>query len=369
MIRLICISFIITCFGCQIKPKSRDVISHNDSIARQRANFSEGIQYLNGVESSYLLFASREYDSLFVFNSSNGFVSTPIPYDENGESVRGFCFRNSDEILLMYFNKCLVIDRNGKILMERKFPNPMKKNGHSNFVLSDLAKHLIPLNSSNQVLLSQIDFDHSYWENEFYSFPIECFISLGDSAFTDSKLFYPEVYKTQRFADAIRYWAAYDGKERICYSFEASAELSVLNTQDGNVTKVMAHSDFDRMNNQPYPVEERNDFNKIADYKLESSFYGPIHYDRYRNCYYRFFSPGMKLQNEDGSFNSVVNKSKVLMILDSDFQILSEIELDKNLFTDWSYVDKNGLHIKLITDSTYNENEYFYFKVFSLDRH
>ena len=118
------------------------------------------------------------------------------------------------------------------------------------------------------------------------------------------------------------------------YAFAASAELTIIDSL-GTVRTVPAASrhlpPLSPSNTQPVKAQ---------------ATYGPVYYDAWRRCYYRFAYRPRDLVPRDLNFN--LAKDPVLLVLDEDFHPLGDFVLPRNqLVPDQAYVDSAGLWISL----------------------
>ena len=118
------------------------------------------------------------------------------------------------------------------------------------------------------------------------------------------------------------------------YAFAASAELTVVDStgQARSVSAASRHlTAFDPGNTSPVEAQ---------------ATYGPIYYDPWRHCYYRFAYLPREPVPRNLNFN--LAKDPVLLVLDEAFQPLGDFRLPRNqLVPDQAYVDSAGLWVSL----------------------
>jgi Domain of unknown function (DUF4221) len=289
--------------------------------------------------------------------------SIPIGYGPYGETLRGYCLTAQNDMILIYQDVIAMADSIGKLKHFHQFANPIAQKERNVFILSDVSNHILPW--KDQIFISQISMDYNNWQQEYYDVPILSRYSFLDSSFSDVPIYYPKSMQKNIFGETMAFWCAINNNNQIVVSYEGSPIVSVYDIAKNITNEFTIKSSYDNQEKQIFDPKFKDDFNIILDYKLENPVYGEILFDQYLNCYYRYFSPGIPLKKQDGGFASFLDRTYYLMILDMELNILDEIQLEKNLYPSISFVTRDGLFIKVITDSTYDQNNYSYFKVYT----
>ena len=160
----------------------------------------------------------------------------------------------------------------------------------------------------------------------------------------------------------------FNGKQFV-YSFYMDENIYIIDIETGEEIKIPIKSKYiNELKIQKRPDDIENAY-KIY---IESSNYGNLLYDRYRDVYYRFAHIGAEPPSDykyplrELFFNGSVQFS--VIILDKDFNIIGETLFPKYTYNPKiAFVHKNGLYISdsHILNPSFNENV-LSFKCFTL---
>lgn len=129
-----------------------------------------------------------------------------------------------------------------------------------------------------------------------------------------------------------------------------NGEIEKINTLTGKITKTLVKSRFDKIPIEKvnYP-EDKKDVNNIKmKHYLLSPHYEPLFYNPYTNCYYRIFHPMMNEFNSEGLLHTAQDKKSVLMVLNSNFELMDEVFLPINQMMVLKLIPtQNGVEIYL----------------------
>lgn len=129
-----------------------------------------------------------------------------------------------------------------------------------------------------------------------------------------------------------------------------SGEIEKINTLTGKATKTVVKSRFDTVPIEKvnYPEDKRDVTNIKMKHYLLSAHYEPLFYNPYTNCYYRIFHPVMDEFNAEGLLNTAQDKKSVLMVLNSNFELMDEAVLPINQMMVLKLIPtQNGVEIYL----------------------
>lgn len=138
---------------------------------------------------------------------------------------------------------------------------------------------------------------------------------------------------------------AFDGDNHLVYSLRCSHNLYVYDLEQREAKIINASSEFVE-DFEPYKPETPQAY---FDYLLTNSTYESIIYDKYRQLYYRIIRLAPKEPNNNGlSSREMASfpKSASIIILNKDFNKLSEVKLDGDLYNIYNlFVGKKGLYL------------------------
>ena len=128
-------------------------------------------------------------------------------------------------------------------------------------------------------------------------------------------------------------------------SFMADPNIYVYNYKTNSYKILGGKSDYQEKI-EPIENKFKDVTNKMFEFLTTSPFYSRILWDKYRKLYYRFLYCGQDLKNPNGTYNVFADKDLVLMIFDSNFNLLKEIKLKKHTYLDTkAFVAKDGLFL------------------------
>ncbi len=111
----------------------------------------------------------------------------------------------------------------------------------------------------------------------------------------------------------------------------------------------------------PTTEDTRNSPELRTKYRVEQPYYASVLYDKYRKLIYRVVAHRQEYENSNGTVNDVLDKNWSIIILDSDFNYLDEIKMEKGKYNfNTILVVKEGLLISTFNKSNkdFNPNEY-----------
>jgi hypothetical protein len=87
-------------------------------------------------------------------------------------------------------------------------------------------------------------------------------------------------------------------------------------------------------------------------YDVEHPHYLSIIYDKYRNCTYRFFYPGVELREDEDPRKMFRNRKKFsIMILNEDMNVVGETMMPEKTYNpNMSFIAEDGLYLALHCD-------------------
>lgn len=162
---------------------------------------------------------------------------------------------------------------------------------------------------------------------------------------------YPDVYVNNNMG-TLHYWEPFctiNSKQNILISsFKASPEIFSYSLVDGSINKHQVKSSF--VDTIPLPLTEqgRDFFSDIDSYYNFGKYphYGNIVYNKWENVYYRFVGLGLgdriSLDNAQKVFET---KEWVVMVLDSDFNLIGEQYIGEGYNILYNFVTPEGLYI------------------------
>jgi hypothetical protein len=162
---------------------------------------------------------------------------------------------------------------------------------------------------------------------------------------------YPEIYGNTK--NLSKHWGVFsylmvsydlNDKEEMVLSYPAYDHIVVYDINSNTTRNYFAgYSKKDIINQM--------DDNATSELQyMENTHYCNIHFDQYRNLYYRFVYHPFYDYNINDRETQVKNMS--IIILDSEFNKVGEYDLkEKTMLSRGSFVSKEGLHIQTLSDN------------------
>ncbi|MBE7172828.1 MAG: DUF4221 family protein [Williamsia sp.] len=178
----------------------------------------------------------------------------------------------------------------------------------------------------------------------FFDTNVLAIYDFKKDAFIDAEVPFPDKYKKSYLGDAILVLREINN-DSIILNFQADPDVTIFNREKMLLSYVTARSGFQKSDLKPLDTGYRQDINRRSEHLIRNPLYLKILYDKYLKVYYRLFLEEIPLKNEDGSYNDFFDKSLVLMVLDENFNVLSEKRLGNGYLWNYSFVTSKGLYI------------------------
>jgi len=361
-------SIFVTCFSC--KQEKSIEFDRTELLVKFRTDTSDNSP----------LFALNTY-----VTGDTAYISY-VNHQTHSLHISDFKRPNKDPVIIKLVDTLLALDLYGRItstslsnnrlafFQKKRFGIYNLKNNKIEYSRSTVGSDTLPIffvdydlpihyvDSTKEIYLQCIDhrskdkkytFDHRFhfklnWETgEWSIFPLVYPSSwgngeLGFSAFTK---------------------CSFKG-DSVIYSFSNEDYLVILNRKNLMVERINARS---RFHENIIPLEkgvERNFDNKLSQ-NVTSFKYLAILYDKWKNCYYRVYNKSQSLMNKEGFFNTGLDLSYGVLVLDSNLSVIGELEIPDKMPSTFgvssyglTYLIPNTLRQDL--DSTKRHNNLLY---------
>lgn len=292
--------------------------------------------YWEDKKGEYVAFLYRDNLQLniYSFNKQNLIKSIQFtPEGENGVSgdLPGFCFLPDNRILVLaYFSQQLIIINLDDMKVEKRInivnnqDRPIIEPG----VFSPL------LQVGNNIFLSG-GLDYHYFVKQINPL-IACNLQTGNQVVRGNGI--------EELADKVYgtvYYASYDYNDCIGKFIISHSISNFIHVTDfKETTRYPAKSKYI---SSVSPIVRKDvleyDSEELKEHSLQSKYLG-IKYDKYRNCYYRFVERSRSLKE---AYSLVFPKFSII-ILDEDFNKVSELDLPEDLNPYMFFISKKGLN-------------------------
>ena len=321
---------------------------------------SRCIRYFNNDKGKWLFYENTNFNELIIYNLPQGDILKRTKFEKKGPngigSLKGFHVHNFDSIFLVsgtYIHQFYLTDTSGivkknyklKPIDDKEIPFCVKQLWSNDCINeSNIKNNTINLSTYypfvgmettkkiNKKLPNEvIDFSYDLGENKivntsnYPNFKIE----------TNNKL----IFHNRCLLDEDRY----------IYSFRYLDNIYIQNN-DSNYTIILCKSKY-RTN----PIEKGDSYAPIIQqmaHSVKNPHYLNIIHDKYRDCTYRYFYPGVELKDNEDPQKMMRNRKRFsIMILDENLDIVGETMMPDNTYNPFmSFVAEDGLYIALHCD-------------------
>ena len=332
---------------------------------------TEYLQLFKSGEEIIFSFVNEYDNSIVLYDYATGENMRKIKFEREGangiNSVTSYLIINEDSIYLYDRTTHLLSLANDRsIVKDKKRINIVRcLKGDSIFAPSELFPRTNSpiLKIGDELLLSGTLFYEFEGENDSNR-PVMAFYNLQKNTirYSDS---YPSMYHSGNWGWSFTYRFPYytlSPNNELVISFAADHNIRVHHVDSLQYHEFYAGTKEDIVIE---PVEKSLDFEHFSpeadrDHYVHSLNYGCIHYDSYREVYYRLAGhPDSSIDPKEG----VLRKPMSVTILDKNFQIVGETMLPQELYLlNQCFVGPDGFHIQVESE----DDDIMRFKTFEL---
>lgn len=368
----------IILYGCSPMGNERIVVNHiellttNDLILALDDSTVQNIEYLQFFQrnDSNIIAFTNEYDNSIVFyDYMTKKYMNRIHFDKEGGNgvgtVLAFYFLNNDSIFLYNMLMQTLFLTNSKGIVKDKIKIAISPNLTSDSLF--IAPLLFPRTNSpltkigDELLIAGF-FPNEYEGENSRNRPIMTYFNCKTQAirFSDS---YPVIYHSGNWGGGLTYrnpFFTISPQDEVVLSFAADPLIRVhsVKAEDyeeyyagiGGEYKISPAEKDIRMELFTYEKQRRH--------YIENLSYGAIHYDQYRNVYYRLaFLPDSEIDIND----EALRKPTEIIVLNDRFELIGKSRIKDDLYwVNQCFVGPDGFHIQVKSD----DDDMLYFKTF-----
>ncbi len=287
------------------------------------------VNEINGV--SYIIGRNSEDGNLIGFNIETQqkvfeLSNEKLPLSDEHEDINSIYAHNFDSIFIAQTFMISLIDTSGKLIWQ--FP---VNEGNEKYALGNLhGGSPLLYNDKEQCLYVQ-----SYlWKKKqnspaYYKANIETSINLETSKAEQLPVTHSKLYQKKYYGYGNHVFREIADSLHI-YAFPADPNIYTYNRYTGEYKVVGGKSKYQKEPVAMLNWKQGKDKKAKVDLFSLMPFYYKVHYDPFRNCYYRFFSPELPVKNEVGLYNKYIDREYILMIFDESFKLVEEIKVGKH---------------------------------------
>ena len=358
---IVIIALIFSCNGKEIENDSKSqktYLSHkideltidlNDSLMNDYP-YSSRMVSAEG-ELFYIGF-NPPYHKLDIFNLDKMTFEFDIQLETDGPNgvmdPWDFYVVNFDSIYFLGKDSRLsLINRQGEISQDYNLNQMGAKGRESNtmgFKANPIMAKLHFDSDNNQIFFGAYSWKYSPTDLKYYDEPFLSFLDLNTNEIELINLEYPEIYK----AENKNFGEAFDPnivvlKDRIIYSFPIISDLFVYDRKTKESKHYPVSSDMSTRDLFTLSKEEYRDIKNRLIARVENPYFYQVKVDEKNELYYRIYTSGIQYDSNDENFESLADKPVSIQILDADFKLIKEIQLDQNIYNALSsFITPNG---------------------------
>jgi hypothetical protein len=258
--------------------------------------------------------------------------------------IRSFCFSGKDSLFVL-FDQAVFFWINKKV--HKIIPiNELDSAQYTTFRFQDLDGVPMYYDRTAQAVIGEV-YCSACWQTEpaWYTQKIIGSISIQSGKIKLFNISYPQKYLKNYYGFDMKPYAATADSITVV-SFPCDDMVSVLDRNSNTVVRFPARSIYQTTDAQPLmPLSDSGSTEQKMRHMTVQPYYSEIRFDRVRQLYYRFFRKAIPLKNKDGTYNDFFHKGVVLMVLNSQHEVIGEYELSRYYNSYFSFVGKSGLYI------------------------
>lgn len=309
------------------------------------------LHYLEAYDRSWLLYGNRDRNELIIYSLPTGKIEKKIRYAKIGPhgigSFRGALAKNFDSIIVSsatHYNDIFLTDTSGMVLnrysLERIEGQKYKPAIEFFYSFSQNVIDGSIINLSTYVFS---DVENQNLHNEIISFDYD----LKNKRIA-SYYYFPKFQNTRK--QALTYFnRAFNGKNFV-YSFGRADEL-YLQKSKNNYQIYPGKSKY-RRKSLDWIVNATDPIIKQKSNVIGNPMYRGIIYDEYQDVFYRFFIPGINVDNyEEIEKFTEYPKQFSIQVFDKDLNLLTATLFPENTYDPYlGFVSNKGLYLALHCD-------------------
>ena len=282
-----------------------------------------------------------------------------VPNIDSIGSYHSYTFKTTDSMISLYRNGLITSSPDGNYTLVAKYPNPYKDTEDNLMNIGSFNSDFMPIISySNNFILPQYSMDINYWAPEFYSTSQFVEVNKLASKFKKLPLKYPTIYEVKNFGNAnnITFTAS---KDYLYYSATASNSVFRYNFQTAE-TKVFTFSqDEFSFSCMPFDTTAKSDMSKIFQHLTVNDLTMRLIYDNKHNIIYQLIWRAERLQNKNGTFNTIKDKQITVNVISPSGEKIASYDVGNHVIWDFSVAHNGKLYIKNKTNEKFTCINFF----------
>jgi hypothetical protein len=340
--------------SCGTGTKQLGIVKYRKTTDTIKLKHREGLSLfdvsINNNNNYLFLYRIKENEIVVVDLLKKEEVSSfkvPMATDTANEigDLKSFYYYTKDSIILLHEYRISIADTAGKLKYTYTINNPDSEEWPP--VVYGNLRQTFPMffcSQKNELLIRQHCGNCERSDSNYYKTSIVASFSLKDSTFTDLRVSFPNEYLANYYGDADLPFREIKN-DTLIISFATDPYILILDRKTGSVSKFFSKSKFQKKSIKPLDVKYWGDIDKRVEHLSLNPLYMKIMYDKYRNIFYRLFLKEQLLKNKESGYNKFGNKELIVMVLDSNFKTIDEVNLGSGYMWFYSFISSRGLYL------------------------
>jgi len=328
--------------------KDEYVIELKDSLIH---DYPYSSRFLSKDGNFYFVGYNPAYHKLDWFNLTNKVFDFDIKLSSDGPNSviepRDFLIHGFDSIYYLGNDaKLSLLNRDGEVQIEYNLNEigAFEREEYSfGFKAHPITGKLQYDKKNKEIYLSAYSWKFPPFKNEYYDQPFLAVFNLEKERISLLNLDYPDIYKK----DGKNLGELFDPNyvffdDKIIFSFPASQRIFI--SENNQIVNYEPKSKFNSTTLKYLSEEEYKDIELRMIGLIENPYYYQVIPDSVNKVFYRVHSKGLNYDKGNGKFNRIGDKPVFLQILDFNFKLIDELELEPYTYNALSsFVSEEGV--------------------------
>lgn len=292
--------------------------------------------------------------SLDIINLDEERLERTIYYDSNGPDgigeVKGMVVQSFDSIFFMSNINISLMDTTSVLRAKWGINDRNEFSGFDRFNhnLTTEESFNILYDSRSKRIYTRLHFPQYPWCDPSFDYYKENMIAeldLVSKRFREVKMPFPEYFQKENYGFRNIPSVTKGDKNSLNITFSVSSNIYEFDLESDLVNSFGGKSEFTDNHADNLGQDDCQDTQAGMKHNLRNVKYLQLHFDPYRQLYYRFHWSEVAEHKSDGKFSSYRDKQLYLSVFDSSFNKVAEWDIDRKHGASWCFVTEKGLYV------------------------
>lgn len=305
-------------------------------------------------EVNYFFGWNNKTRSLNVINLDEQRLERSIFYDPNGPDgvgeIKGMTVQNFDSIFFMSNLNISLMDTAAVLHAKWGINDRNEFSGFDeyNHNLTTEESFNILYDNESKKIYTRLHFSKYPWCDpslDYYKENMIAELDLSDKRFREVRMPFPEYFQKQNYGFRNIPSITKGDENSLNITFSVSSNIYEFNLESDAVNSFGGKSEFTENHASSLDQDDCQDTQAGMRHNLRNVKYLQLHFDPYRQLYYRFHWSEVAEHRSDGKFSSYRDKKLYLSVFDSSFNKVEEWNVDRKHGASWCFVTRKGLYV------------------------